>query len=170
MVTQFGMSRMGRIFVKESNDNPFLAGSSWSTGMGCSEQMAREIDAEIRKIIDDSVDEVRELLAARRNALVALADKLIEKETIDGAQVLALIEAHYPGPKLVLGTSPVTPSQAPRVTPNAGDEESRRAECTAPPRDGGSADAAWQVFTSVELSIDFTLRHRNLESRLLMHV
>jgi cell division protease FtsH len=126
MVTQFGMSRMGRIFVKESNDNPFLAGSSWSTGMGCSEQMAREIDAEIRKIIDDSVDEVRELLAARRNALVALADKLIEKETIDGAQVLALIEAHYPGPKLVLGTSPVTPA-VPRVTPTT-EEETRRAE------------------------------------------
>ena len=34
MVTQLGMSRMGRIYIRESNENPFLAGSSWSTGDG----------------------------------------------------------------------------------------------------------------------------------------
>jgi cell division protease FtsH len=125
MVTQFGMSRLGRIFVRETSENPFLAGSSFGTGMGCSEQMAREIDAEIKKIIEDSVDEVRDLLAARRDALVALANRLIEKETIDGAEVRAMIEAHYLGPKLVPGTSPITP---PFVRPNMPEGETRAAD------------------------------------------
>jgi cell division protease FtsH len=123
MVTQLGMSRLGRIYIRESNENPFLAGSSWSTGMGCSEQMAREIDQETKKIIEDSVDEVRDLLAARRDALVALAAKLIEKETIDGAEVLALIETHYLGPKLVPGTSPITP-----LAPRGAEGEGRKIE------------------------------------------
>jgi cell division protease FtsH len=127
MVTQFGMSRLGRIYIRENSENPFLAGSSWSSGGGCSEQTAREIDQEIKKIIDDAVNEVRDLLASRREALVALAKKLIEKETIDGAEVRAMIEAHYPGPKLVPGTTPITPA-APRPTPQIEGEESRRAE------------------------------------------
>jgi cell division protease FtsH len=109
MVTQFGMSGLGRIYYRENNESQFLLGSGWASGKTYSEQTAREIDEEVRKIIESSLAEVRELLLSRRAALIALAERLIEKETIDGAEVRALIEAHYPGPKLVPGTSPIMP-------------------------------------------------------------
>ena len=124
MVTQFGMSRLGRVFFREGTENPFLAGSGFSSGKTYSEQTAREIDQETRKIIDDGVADVHELLAARQAALIALAERLIDKETIDGAEVRAIIEAHYPGPKLVPGTVAITPP-APRI---AVDGETRIAE------------------------------------------
>jgi cell division protease FtsH len=110
MVKAFGMSRLGRIFYREQQENPFLRGSAFSEGERHSEQTAREIDLEVRRIIDQAVAEVRELLQSRRAALDALAKKLVEKEVIDGAEVHAIIEAHYPGPKLVPGTLPLVPA------------------------------------------------------------
>jgi hypothetical protein len=72
-----------------------------------SEQTAREIDVEVKRIIDEGVSDVRDLLQNRRAALDALAKRLVEKEVIDGSEVRAIIEAHYPGPKLVPGTLPL---------------------------------------------------------------
>ena len=74
-----------------------------------SEETAREIDLEVRRIIDDAVGEVREILLSRRAALDALARTLVEKEVIDGTDVRAIIEANCPGPKLVPGTLPIVP-------------------------------------------------------------
>src|SRR5207302_5378889 len=69
-----------------------------------SEQTAREIDLEVRKIIDDSTNEVRTILVSRRTALEVVAQRLMEKEVIDGAELRQLLELHDPGPKLVPGT------------------------------------------------------------------
>jgi cell division protease FtsH len=117
MVKAFGMSRLGRIYYREQQENPFLAGSGMFEGDHYSEQTAREIDLEVKRIIDEGVGEVREILSNRRAALDALAKRLVEKEVIDGADVRALIESHYPGPKLVPGTLPIV--AAPREEPEA---------------------------------------------------
>jgi len=66
--------------------------------------LLHEIDVEVRKIIDDAIEEVRSILVVRAAALEAVAQRLIEKEVIDGTELRALIEAHDPGPKLVPGT------------------------------------------------------------------
>jgi cell division protease FtsH len=66
-----------------------------------SEATAREIDLEVRKIIDDAIGEVRAILCERRPALEAVAGRLVEKEVIDGSELRALLEDHLPGPKLV---------------------------------------------------------------------
>ena len=110
MVKEFGMSRLGRIFYREHQENPFLAGSGIFEGERFSEQTAREIDLEVKRIIDEGVFDVRDLLQNRRAALDALAKRLVEKEVIDGSEVRAIIETHYPGPKLVPGTLPVAPA------------------------------------------------------------
>jgi cell division protease FtsH len=109
MVTSFGMSRLGRIYYREQQENPFLVGAGPFGGDRFSEETAREIDMEVRRIIDESVTEVRELLQNRLAALEALAKRLVEKEVIEGSEVRAIIEAHYPGPKLVPGTQPIVP-------------------------------------------------------------
>jgi cell division protease FtsH len=119
MVKELGMSRLGRVFFSESPENPFLAGSLMEGDSRLSEQTAREIDLEVRKIIDDSLEEVRAILKARSTALEALAQRLVEIEVIDGNEVRALLETHYPGPKLVHGSQAIAApkeSEAPEQT------------------------------------------------------
>ncbi len=107
MVKEFGMSPLGRISYPEQSTSPFLP----STGMGggdlpYSEETAREIDLQVRKIIDEATKEVRDILLERRDAHEALAQRLMEKEVIDGTELRSLLEQYLPGPKLVPGTGP----------------------------------------------------------------
>ena len=116
------MSRMGRVFFREQTSLPFLPGAPWpESERHYSEQTAREIDLEVRKIIDDATSEVRAILCERRAALEALANLLVEKEVIDGSELRALLEAHHPGPKLVPGSLAIT-------QPSADDEEESHPE------------------------------------------
>ena len=92
-----------------------------------SEHTAREIDTEVSKILDDATGEVRSILLARRGALEALAQRLIEKEVIDGRELRELLEQTIPGPRLVpasdaIGAAPVAeaPVEAPRVAASQG--------------------------------------------------
>ena len=55
------------------------------------EQVARQIDAEIRRIIDSAHSKAREILLTQRRALDAIANRLIAAETIDAAELAALI-------------------------------------------------------------------------------
>jgi cell division protease FtsH len=103
---------------REQTGPNFLGGPNGSDREH-SEQTAREIDLEVRKIIDDATEEVRAILAARRDALEAVAQQLIEKEVMDGAELRQLLEQRMPGPKLVPGTlavdepsSPTDPEQS----------------------------------------------------------
>src|SRR5262249_9180436 len=105
MVKEYGMSRLGRVHFDQQGNAAFLRGSSWGEQeRGYSEHTAREIDVEISKIIDNATEEVRTILRERRAALEAVAQRLIEKEVIDGTELRQLLEEHSPGPKLVPGT------------------------------------------------------------------
>lgn len=105
MVKEFGMSRLGRVHFRGASGAAFLPGASDDgSEQGFSENTAREIDVEVRKIIDDATEEVRAILQSRRAALEAVAQLLIEKEVIDGAELRQLLEQNNPGPKLVPGT------------------------------------------------------------------
>jgi len=93
MVTEFGMSRLGRVFFHQDGGGPnFLGG--FRDERGCSEETAREIDVESRGIIDLATADVRDLLSARRSALEAVARRLIEKETMEGVELRDLLMAH----------------------------------------------------------------------------
>ena len=102
MVKMFGMSTLGRVFYPDDSGSPFLGGMGNFEGTReYSEQTAREIDMEIRKIIEEAIIEVRKILLDRRAALDAVAKLLMEKETIEGDDLRGLLESHSPGPKLV---------------------------------------------------------------------
>jgi cell division protease FtsH len=70
-----------------------------------SEKTAREIDQEVRRIVEESLEKVRTLLERRRPALEALAQRLMEREVIDGAEMRAVIDETSPGPWIVPGTA-----------------------------------------------------------------
>jgi cell division protease FtsH len=115
MVKEFGMSRLGRVFFREQNGSPFLPGAPVLNGeREYSEQTAREIDMELRKILSDATEEVRAILQGRRAALEAVAQLLVEKEVIEGSELRELLEQYNPGPKLVPGSlavpAPIEPA------------------------------------------------------------
>jgi cell division protease FtsH len=105
MVRRFGMSRLGRVYLPEGQEGSFLPGAAWGAAeKSFSEQTAREIDVEVRRILDEATQEVRDILKERRPALEAIARKLVVQEVIDGNELRQLIDEHSPGPKLVPGT------------------------------------------------------------------
>jgi cell division protease FtsH len=131
MVMDYGMSRLGRVAYRESGRSPFLAGSGGdlSQARSHSEQTAREIDEEVRRIIDTAMERVRRIMESRRGALEAITKRLIECEVIDGEELRTIIEASIGTPQLVPGTeaerripaSPAssTPPPLPRSTTDA---------------------------------------------------
>jgi cell division protease FtsH len=114
MVKEFGMSRLGRVYFRDQAAPAFLTGGGDGDG-DYSEQTAREIDMEVRKIIDDATEEVRGILQGRRAALEALAKLLVEKEVVDGAELRRVLDENDPGPKLVPASAaveePIRPSE-----------------------------------------------------------
>jgi cell division protease FtsH len=96
MVTEFGMSRLGRIFFQDGTPSPFLGGGFRDGDHSYSEQTAREIDIETRRIIDEATEEVRSLLSSRREALEAIARKLVEKEVLEGEELDHLLQSYPP--------------------------------------------------------------------------
>jgi cell division protease FtsH len=114
MVMDYGMSRLGRVNYRESTRSPFLAaaGADLPTARSHSEQTAREIDEEVRRIIDGAIESVRGILAGRRGALEAVARRLLECEVIDGSELRGLVEGSTAAPQIVPGTA--TERRAPR--------------------------------------------------------
>ncbi len=106
MVMDYGMSRLGRVTYRENPRSPFLAGagSEMPAARSHSEQTAREIDEEVRRIIDASMEKVRRIIEARRAALEAVTGRLIECEVIDGAELKAIVDAAMGVPQIVPGT------------------------------------------------------------------
>lgn len=104
MVMEYGMSRLGRVCYRESNRSVFLATAADERPRSHSEQTAREIDQEVKRILDESIRKVRHILETRREALEAVTKRLVEVESIDGAELRRIVEECSPGPQLVPGT------------------------------------------------------------------
>lgn len=136
MVMDYGMSRLGRVTYRESQRSPFLAGGGGDLphARSHSEQTAREIDEEVRRIIDAAMERVRRIMESRRAALEAITKRLIECEVIDGEELRKIIEAATGTPQLVPGT------EAERRLPPLGVQAPRVAAADAAEAGLGSAD------------------------------
>ncbi len=104
MVMDFGMSQLGRVNYRDSNRSAFLIGAEMSRVQHHSEQTAREIDEEIRRIINDGLQRTRHILANRRAALVAVSEALMKQEVIDATELSRIIEETSTSPMIVPGT------------------------------------------------------------------
>jgi cell division protease FtsH len=105
MVMDYGMSRLGRINFRESNRNPFIySGADMPRVQHHSEETAREIDQEVKRILDEGLERTRHILESRRAALEALSRELIKQEVIDASELKRIIEENSPSPMIVPGT------------------------------------------------------------------
>ena len=83
MVTAWGMSeKLGNMTYGKNQEHIFM-GRDFGHQRDYSEQVAYEIDTEIKKIIDGRYEMTKELLQDNRDMLEALAKELLEKETLD---------------------------------------------------------------------------------------
>jgi cell division protease FtsH len=91
MVTEYGMSdKLGPMTFGEREEMVFL-GRSISEHRNYSETVARTIDAEIRSIIKTGYARALEVMTTHRDALDRLAHQLMQKETLDEAEVVAML-------------------------------------------------------------------------------
>ncbi|MEX2092025.1 MAG: ATP-dependent zinc metalloprotease FtsH [Pirellulales bacterium] len=105
MVMDYGMSRLGRINFRESNRNPFLySGMDMPRVQHHSEETAREIDQEVKRILEEGLQRTRHILETRRDALVAVSQALLKQEVIDATELKRLIEENSTSPMIVPGT------------------------------------------------------------------
>jgi cell division protease FtsH len=93
MVTQYGMSeRIGAVRFGEDNGQPFL-GRDIGHSRNYSEDVAATIDDEISGLIKQAHQEAFDILVENRHVLDELVRELMEKETLDKAQVARIFEA-----------------------------------------------------------------------------
>jgi cell division protease FtsH len=93
MVVRFGMSeKLGPLGYCETDDALFL-GRSAAQLRSLSTGTARAIDQEIRAIVDGNYARARSILTIHLETLHRMAEALIEHETIDGAQIDAILRA-----------------------------------------------------------------------------
>ncbi len=106
MVMEFGMSpRMGRVNYRESGRSPFTATMYLPRNdFAHSEETLREIDIEVKRIIDEASSLVFELLTRRREALEHLSKELVEKEIMDADAIRKILDEHATSPQLAVGT------------------------------------------------------------------
>ena len=91
MITRWGMSEaLGLAAFEEQERTPFLPGRG-TPPREYSEDTARAVDAEIRRLLDQAHARVLETLTARRTALETLAKLLIDHEVVDGEQLGRLV-------------------------------------------------------------------------------
>ena len=91
MVTRWGMSERIGMIQLAPRDNPYLSGpEGYGSAKPFSEETARAIDEEVRAIIDESHVQAKRLLVAHRAELDALARALLERETLNEDEILAV--------------------------------------------------------------------------------
>jgi cell division protease FtsH len=105
MVTEFGMSeKLGPLAFGKRDELVFL-GREIGEQRNYSDDVARQIDEEVRTIIDRGYARAMEVLVANKDRLVALADRLIAEETIEAEEFEKLF-ADVPNPRQEPGGSP----------------------------------------------------------------
>jgi cell division protease FtsH len=112
MVTEYGMSsRMGPMAFSHKEEPTFF-GRNLGEQRDYSEQTAREVDEEVRTIIQQAFDRAYNVLLPNKTRLIMISERLIQEETLEGPVFEALFNQHpnqdqYEGPSILadLGAS-----------------------------------------------------------------
>jgi cell division protease FtsH len=98
MVTKYGLSdELGPIAYTDEEEEVFL-GRSVTQHKNVSDDTARRIDAAVRGVIDAAYAKARQILTTHLDKLNAMAEALLQYETIDAEQIDAIMAGRVPGP------------------------------------------------------------------------
>lgn len=135
MVCEWGMSDLGTMTFGHEEGEVFL-GRDFARRPDYSEDTARKIDAEVNRIVTAAYQRGKQIIVDHRSSLDAIAAELLEKESLDGEEVYAIIErvsgkkvphamkAHpedaargAASPVAPFGATPASPGEAPPADP-----------------------------------------------------
>jgi cell division protease FtsH len=115
MVTEYGMSNIiGPMALGHKEELVFL-GRDFGEQRNFSEQTAREIDEEIRRIIQEAFDKAYRVLMENKARLIMISERLIKEETLEGALFESLFNQpidneQYTSPSILAGMPYLNPS------------------------------------------------------------
>ena len=106
MVMEFGMSpKLGRVNYRDSNRSPFaMQGYVPPNDYNHSEETIREIDLEIKRIVDQSAQTALDIVSHRKAVLEHMSKDLMERETMDADQLQKILDEHHIVPQIKPGT------------------------------------------------------------------
>jgi cell division protease FtsH len=115
MVTQWGMSeRLGPIRYGVREEMVFL-GRQYSEHRNYSDRVAQEIDAEVHRIVEEAHERCRELLTRHWDKMTLLANRLLQVETINSAEFVALMRGEQPVELVEKTPTPKLPVREPKA-------------------------------------------------------
>ena len=112
MVTEYGMSdRIGPIALGHKDELVFM-GRDFGEQRNYSEQTAREIDEEVRRIVQEAFDKAYTILQQNKTRLIMISERLIKEETLEGKLFESLFNQHisdgqYGEPAILAGMTEV---------------------------------------------------------------
>lgn len=129
MVTQWGFSdELGQVAYGENQQEVFL-GHSVAQSQNMSEETAKKIDAEVQRLIAEATATAHEIIEGKNDQFVAIAEGLLEYETLSGAEIASIIKGEKPARDMGDDTPPSRGSAVPSAGAKAdkpkksGDEE-----------------------------------------------
>jgi cell division protease FtsH len=154
MVTQYGMTeRLGAVKLGDSNSEPFL-GRDMGHSRNYSEETAAAVDEEVKGLLGHAHQEAFEILETNRDVLDALVLALLDKETLDKAEIAEIFEplTRRPQRPAWTGSPERVPSSIPpvdipqeirdRAKADAAPEEETGGAILTPPGAGGDLHGA----------------------------
>ncbi len=94
MVTRFGMSdRLGPVALGRQQGNPFM-GRDVMAERDFSDETAAAIDDEVRNLVDQAYRRAKDVLVKNKHVLDAIADQLVDRETVDAEELQAILNAN----------------------------------------------------------------------------
>ena len=105
MVCEYGMSRLGPLTFGKKEEQIFL-GREIAQHRDFSEETARQIDLEVRRLIDEAYQSAHSIVESHADAMHRIAAALLERETIDAEEVKMLIEGRELPPLRSILASP----------------------------------------------------------------
>ncbi len=131
MVCDWGMSeKLGPLHFGKPQGEVFLGRDFNDSSKDYSEQTAMEIDSEVRRIVTENYDRARKIVVDNLDKLKALAEALLEYETVDGAE----IDTIFAGKRLERKPPLTSPTSRAAAAKAAAADKAARPSIFAPPR------------------------------------
>ena len=112
MITQLGFSKeLGTVAYAEPQQEQFL-GYSTGRSQSLSEATQQRIDSEVRRLVQEAYDTAKRILTEKRPQLDALAQGLLEFETLSGEEMKGILEGKKPSRENLLSPPSQTPPSA----------------------------------------------------------
>jgi cell division protease FtsH len=128
MVTRWGFSdKLGHVAYGENQEEVFL-GHSVARTQNVSEETAQIIDAEVRRLIDEAYVEAKRILTKHKKEWTAIAEGLLEYETLTGDEIRQLMKGEKPSRDLGDDTPPSRGSAVPKAGATGGGKRKKGSE------------------------------------------